>query len=201
MINNSYQQRRNWEFFMTPPAVFLLTHFPSDPMWQLQKRVISYQEFIKGGPFLKTKRLDYDKLLEKYELLDSTTQVLDTQERIIAFDPKNDNAYNMLGYFYATRSTKTLEEYTAISRAVREQKNPKEQQQLALQYKNKMFELLNKAELELNKSLDYYNHIGPSALIKGVVDNKNAIYNNLEAIRKDKEMMNRYFAILGRNKR
>ncbi|MGX7686598.1 transglutaminase domain-containing protein [Flectobacillus roseus] len=201
MINNSYQQRRNWEFFMTPPAVFLLTHFPSDPMWQLQKRVISYQEFIKGGPFLKTKRLDYDKLLEKYEQLDSTTQVLDTQERIIAFDPKNDNAYNMLGYFYATRSTKTLEEYTAVSRAVREQKNPKEQQQLALQYKNKMFELLNKAELELNKSLDYYNHIGPSAQIKGVVDNKNAIYNNLEAIRKDKEMMNRYFAILGRNKR
>jgi transglutaminase/protease-like cytokinesis protein 3 len=51
MINNSYQQRRNWEFFMTPPAVFLLTHFPSDPMWQLQKRVISYQEFIKGSPF------------------------------------------------------------------------------------------------------------------------------------------------------
>jgi hypothetical protein len=151
--------------------------------------------------FLKTKRLDYDKLLEKYEQLDSTTQVLDTQERIIAFDPKNDNAYNMLGYFYATRSTKTLEEYTAVSRAVREQKNPKEQQQLALQYKNKMFELLNKAELELNKSLDYYNHIGPSAQIKGVVDNKNAIYNNLEAIRKDKEMMNRYFAILGRNKR
>ena len=107
----------------------------------------------------------------------------------------------MLGYFYATRSTKTLEEYTAVSRAVREQKNPKEQQQLALQYKNKMFELLNKAELELNKSLDYYNHIGPSAQIKGVIDNKNAIYNNLEAIRKDKEMMNRYFAILGRNKR
>jgi hypothetical protein len=59
-----------------------------------------------------------------------------------------------------------------------------------------MFELLNKAELELNKSLDYYNHIGPLAQIKGVVDNKNAIYNNLEAIRKDKEMMNRYFAIL-----
>jgi hypothetical protein len=67
--------------------------------------------------FLKTKRFDYDKLLEKYEQLDSTTQVLDTQERIIAFDPKNDNAYNMLGYFYATRSTKTLEEYTAVSRA------------------------------------------------------------------------------------
>jgi hypothetical protein len=55
--------------------------------------------------------------------------------------------------------------------------------------------------MELNKSLDYYNHIGPLAQIKGVLDNKNAIYNNLEAIRKDKEMMNRYFAILGRNKR
>ncbi|MDI9876638.1 transglutaminase domain-containing protein [Flectobacillus rivi] len=201
MINNTYQQRRSWEFYMISPAVFLLTHYPSDPVWQLQKRIISYEEFVKGSPFLKTKRFDYERILAQYESLDSTTQVLETQERIIAHDPKNDNAHNMLGYFYATRSTKTLEEYTVISRLIRDNKNPKEQQALALQYKNKMFELLHKAEMELNKSLDYYNHIGPLAQIKGVLDNKNAIYNNLEAIRKDKEMMNRYFAILGRNKR
>ncbi|WP_026994315.1 transglutaminase domain-containing protein [Flectobacillus major] len=201
MINDQFQQRKTWDFYLTIPSQFLLTHYPFDPLWQLSDNIITEKEFIKGPPFRYSRKFPLGKTLLTFEQLDSTSRVVSSQERILQHDPNNNNAYNTLGFHYAMKSTQILENYTAISRKIRENKIPHQQQQTALTYKEQLFSLLNQAEVELNKALDYYNHIAPQALIKGVNDNKNSIFMNLEAIRKDREMMNKYYSAMSKNKR
>jgi transglutaminase/protease-like cytokinesis protein 3 len=49
VMNNQFVQQQNQWFFLQPPAVFIKTHMPYDPLWQLQPHPITQDEFAAGS--------------------------------------------------------------------------------------------------------------------------------------------------------
>ncbi|MFY7888513.1 MAG: transglutaminase domain-containing protein [Spirosomataceae bacterium] len=200
ILNEQFVRKINTEFYMTSPTVFRETHWPSDPLWQLIYLPISKESFIQNNTNQNSPLtyLSFPDTLKIYERLDSTQKVLNSQKRILRFDPSNDNAKNILGFYSANVSLTYLEKYAQLSRKIKNKKSPQEQQRTALDNKDQLYALLKQGEEELRKGLWYYDSISDQAKIKGIPENKKAIFQNLEAIEKDREMLGKYFVMIQR---
>lgn len=200
MLNERFIRKINAEFYMPSPTTFGETHFPSDPLWQLAYLPKTKVNFINntGEPYLPIPYFAYLDTLKIYERLDSTHKVINSQKRILRFDPTNDNAKNVLGFYSANTSLDYLEKYAQLSKKIKNKKSPQEQQRTALDNKELLYSLLKQGEEELRKGLSYYDSISEQAKIKGIFENKKAIFQNLEAIEKDREMLAKYFVMIQR---
>lgn len=200
IMNEQFIKKLNLEFYMPSPTAFRETHWPSDPLWQLIYLPINKDAFIQNKPNQGglLPYFSFPDTLRIYERLDSTQKVLNSQKRILHFDPSNDNAKNILGFYSATVSLTYLEKYAQLSRKIKNKKSPQEQQRTALDNKEQLYALLKQGEEELRKGLMYYDSISDQAKIKGIPENKKAIFQNLEAIEKDREMLGKYFVMIQR---
>lgn len=106
ILNEQFIKKVNTEFYMTSPTVFRETHWPSDPLWQLIYLPISKETFIQNNPNQNTPLayFSFPDTLRIFERLDSTQKVVNSQRRILRFDPSNDNAKNVLGFYSANVS-------------------------------------------------------------------------------------------------
>lgn len=200
MLNEQFIRKLNTEFYMPSPSIFRETHCPSDPLWQLIYLPISKENFIDNN-HKQSSLLPYfsfSDTLKIYERLDSTKKIVTSQKRILRFDPSNDNAKNMLGFYSATISLTYLEKYAQLSKKIKNKKSPQEQQRTALDNKELLYSLLKQGEEELRRGLWYYDSISDQVKIKGIPENKKAIFQNLEAIEKDREMLAKYFVMIQR---
>ncbi|CCH01319.1 Kyphoscoliosis peptidase [Fibrella aestuarina BUZ 2] len=89
--NNRFYQRPSLTFFACNPQVFLQTHMPFDPIWQLLSTPMSYSFFdnAKPTPIPTQKPVDYNQFIIAYSKLDSLDQLITTTDRIRSQSPLN----------------------------------------------------------------------------------------------------------------
>ena len=74
----------NYEYFQMPPEIFIQTHMPFDPMYQLLDHPITYQEFYSGNTSANHNKpyFNYTDSISAYEKQDQITKYLATATRI-----------------------------------------------------------------------------------------------------------------------
>jgi transglutaminase/protease-like cytokinesis protein 3 len=77
--NNKYSKKFNEGFFLTPPAMFIVNHFPSESKWQLLSDKVSletFKEFPAAGPgFFRYKVKSFSPKVSKVTLKKNQLEV------------------------------------------------------------------------------------------------------------------------------
>jgi hypothetical protein len=96
------------KYFMPPPAQFVLSHLPDDPMWQLLDKPVSEQQFREMPPAELADWLasppdlpfSYRDSLRQWLLLDSSARMLSMEHRVLRLNGGNERAIFGLGQRY-----------------------------------------------------------------------------------------------------
>ena len=88
------------QYYLADPAVFIETHMPFDPLWQLLEHPITHKEFQKGIGFSKkdTAVFHYTDSVNSYLLLDTLQQMQATSRRMQKAGIDNENLKTWLAY-------------------------------------------------------------------------------------------------------
>ncbi len=95
---NEFMRKYKTDYFLTPPALFILEHLPADPMWQLLPCPLPADQFWQSPASLRswlTKAkpcFAFADSLALYETLNSRQQKLATAFRAYHFLPSTGNA-------------------------------------------------------------------------------------------------------------
>ncbi len=102
-----------WEYRAanTPRDTFLLTHLPTNPMWQLRDDPIDINSFMEGGEALFNRiaqngngNYNFKEQIESYIQLNKSEKLLLDAQIGIAYNPQNKRImsefpYLILGFF------------------------------------------------------------------------------------------------------
>lgn len=151
------------EYFMVLPSESILTRMPFDPVWQLLKETISYQEFNRGS---FSKNSDSEKILsdslEEFLALNEIDQTTATIKRMrmngmvagvtAKYLSNQKEKLSFLnskeGVIYANRATAYYNSY--VKSFNKRFRNP-------ILDDNQIFALADSAESNINKALKYYH--------------------------------------------
>lgn len=97
---NKYEKKFSNYYFLTPPSIFIYTHLPSDPMWQLLPCPIKLNEFstdsVKMATMIKTDTCYwFADTIAAFLQLPLPEQNLKTARNAFAYNPEN---YDVMGY-------------------------------------------------------------------------------------------------------
>ncbi len=87
-----------YDFFLTPPEIFILKHLPSDPMWQLLPCPISLADFAKNDAAITAKIneskpcFNFNDTLAAFQQLNKVEQMTNSADRAYRFNPTNVEA-------------------------------------------------------------------------------------------------------------
>ena len=88
------------QYYLADPAMFIETHMPFDPLWQLLEHPITHKEFQKGIGFSKkaTVVFHYGDSVNNHLLLDTLQQMQATSRRMQKAGIDNENLKTWLAY-------------------------------------------------------------------------------------------------------
>ena len=88
------------QYYLADPAMFIETHMPFDPLWQLLEHPITHKEFQKGIGFSKreTDVFHYADSVKSHLLLDTLQQMQATSRRMQKAGIDNENLKTWLAY-------------------------------------------------------------------------------------------------------
>ena len=88
------------QYYLADPAMFIETHMPFDPLWQLLEHPITHKEFQKGIGFSKkgTVVFHYADSVKNHLLLDTLQQMQATSRRMQNAGIDNENLKTWLAY-------------------------------------------------------------------------------------------------------
>lgn len=96
---NIFRKHFDDSYFMVSPAVFIKTHYPFDPMWQLLTDPVTRKEFENPkGSGLNTV-FNFNDSINLYFAQDSISQLIGETRRTLAYDPDNNLAEMNLNNF------------------------------------------------------------------------------------------------------
>jgi hypothetical protein len=108
-----FQQQFNDKHFFPQPEVFVQSHLPYDPLFQLLPKPIDFQKFKMNAaeqaalPKNENEATAFPNLndsLAHFVALDSLSRLLNSWSRTLRFDPDNGRANYHLAYFYYNRA-------------------------------------------------------------------------------------------------
>lgn len=179
------------KYFLSPPSVFVETHLPHDPVWQLLSKTIGFECFINSKNCFYDKKNDfnYKDTLAIWESLDSFSKTYNEATRILRYNPKDVRAMRQLAEFYSNTALTFFSEYAQIRQNVKNK---------VLQPNNKqqVLKLLDSADENLQKAKEQYLNILPFAKKNRYTDahmNIDLIDENLANIEHEKAFVLKYF--------
>jgi hypothetical protein len=173
--NEKYVNKFTNEHFLTTPTTFVQKHLPADPMWQLLINEISLKTFEKDSITIQKaiagfdNSKNYSDTLARWEMLDSTSKIVNSSLRIIRFNPENNDAWYKMGWFYYMEAWKRLEKLN----------DP-----ILQRDRNKALPLAKEAVANLQNALIYMNEIGKRDPFYGedIKQKKELIHNNIKSL-------------------
>ena len=179
------------KYFLSPPSVFVETHLPHDPIWQLSNRVVSFDCFMNGKNCVSDRKriFEFKDSLAVWESLDSASQAYNEATRILHYNPKDIRAMRQLAEYYSKTAMAFFNQYAHIRQEVKNKTRPPDNQQSVLQ-------LLTSAAENLQKAMEQYQRILPYAKKNRYTDahmNIDLIEENLANIEYEKAFVLKYF--------
>lgn len=119
-------------YFLVKPSQFIETHFPFDPLWQLQEHPVSHKEFCKGYTRLKNDEavFHFADSVNSFLLLDTLQQHEAASRRMIQAGLDNESLQTWYAY---------------------------NQMKIAIVYQENDMTIFNAAVADLNKAKFLYN--------------------------------------------
>lgn len=155
----------NYYFFKTPPIEFIKTHFPNDPLWQLNESVLAFKDWTNGNFDSKTTFLNYVDSLKQFDNVSQEKFFFKSINRIISC---KESAF--VGHFeYVTFYSKKLEEesiaYSKLSEFLNNNnRNIYEMAKKFLPRKKELRAKIASLEENLNKMRYHINQMGGRAI-------------------------------------
>ncbi len=177
------------KFFLSTPSVFIESHLPYDPLWQLMERPIGFECFTYNKNCSNNTYFNFRDSLSVWESLDSTSRGLNEANRIFNYNSKDIRALKQLGEFYTQNALKYYQEYMQIKQNYTNKKPIKSSKQV-------VETLLKQATQNLNQAKGFYERIIPLVKTKNYTDahmNIDVINENLEIIEEEKAYVLKYF--------
>lgn len=179
------------KYFLSPPSVFVETHLPHDPIWQLSDQVIGFECFMNGKNCGSDKKriFQYQDSLAVWATLDSFSQSYNEATRILNYNPKDIRAMRQLAEYYGKTAMAFFSRYAQIRQEVKDKIRQPDNQQSVLQ-------LLESASENLLKAKEQYQRILPFAKKNRYTDahmNIDLIEENLANIEHEKAFVLKYF--------
>lgn len=104
VLNNKYNKDFNNFYFCTDPKEFVLTHYPTDPQWQLLQEPISKEAF-SIFPFIDKRFFQFGfKSMNPFACQVTTEQLIDV---IFYYDPDHDNNLKMNANLFLDKKQQT----------------------------------------------------------------------------------------------
>jgi transglutaminase/protease-like cytokinesis protein 3 len=177
------------KFFLTTPSVFIESHLPHDPLWQLLEQPIAYECFTNNKNCSTAIYFNLKDSLSVWESLDSISRISNEAHRTINYNPKDIRALKQLGEVYAQNASKYYQEYMQIKQIFTHKK-------LITVSKQVVEELLKQAVQNLNQAKSFYERIIPLVKTNNYTDahiNIDVINENLNTIEEEKAYVLKYF--------
>jgi exonuclease VII small subunit len=100
---NKFEKRFDDTFFLMPPAEFIKTHYPFDPVWQLLLQPVKRKEFSQTKTSsADTAVFNFSDSIIYFFLQDSISQLIALNRRTVEYDPTNvfakENMKNVINY-------------------------------------------------------------------------------------------------------
>lgn len=106
-LSENYFRYKLENNFLVDPAVFIYTHLPEDPLWQLTSAKVPFKLFLKDEKEIdqyirqNSKTINYNDLISHHESLDSLDKEIELCERMANNTWNNLKSYRLgMAYFY-----------------------------------------------------------------------------------------------------
>jgi len=194
---NRFVFEQDLSYFMARPGWFLRSHWPNDPMWQLQIEPIRYPDFLAQKPSDEPEYFSYTDTLVAWEALPLAEQRLSQWERQWRWDPSNVYAKFRLAYYTTQLGMHKLAQYNAW-------KEKAERQEEYLPEKEVVLQLLAEAETYFAISLAHYQVLEPlndPNFGDAVRNNVNNLRENAQYFPIEREFLDFYYRLPKRLRR
>ncbi len=179
------------KYFLTDPSVFVETHLPHDPLWQLLNQPIGFDCFMYGKKCYDSSfsQFNVKDSIYVWSSLDSLTKNYNEATRILQYNPTDIRAMRQLAEFYSYNALESFKQYAQIRQDIKNKIRQPENKQAVLV-------LLDSATVNLEKAKEQYQRILPFAKKNRYTDahmNIDVMNENLANIEQEKAFVMKYF--------
>lgn len=197
----------NTKYFMMPPAEFILTHMPYDPIWQLLDHPVTQRQFNTGNGFIKkdTPYFNYTDSINAYVQMDHLQKLQSSALRIQKDELNNslvkDNYLGIKMHIEMIRQEKDVDLYNS---SVADLNEATTILNIFIAYRNNKFTpektdtelqaLLHGLDVRLSSSIKKLDEIdkSPATFTIGTDQVKERIKGLFIRIREQQDFVNRY---------
>ncbi len=179
------------KYLFSDPISFLETHIPTDPMWQLMDKPITFECFTNRKNCYTDENLsfNYRDTIAAWYLLDSLGKEYNEAIRILRFNENDTDAIRQLGGYYFQKAFTYFAEYQGIKQAIRSKKRKPDSAQFLLN-------LLDNAEYQILGAKAQYEKLKTFAKKYRYTDahmNLEIIEENLAQLATERTFVKTYF--------
>jgi transglutaminase/protease-like cytokinesis protein 3 len=179
------------KYLFSTPSVFLETHLPHDPMWQLSNDIMPFKCFTENSDCrnISPKYFTFKDSIAHWQSLDSLEKCSNTALRTLRFNEKNIHAIRQMGEYHFKKAFETFTKYSTIKDEVKKHKQKPTNQQTVLG-------ILEAVEKQLNEAENYYEKLKKFAKKNRYTDahiNIDLIQQNRESLEIERAYVRQYF--------
>ena len=167
---NKFEKRFDDTFFLMPPAEFIKTHYPFDPVWQLLLKPVKRKEFSQTKTSsADTTVFNFNDSINYFFQQDSISQLISLNRRTVDYDPGNffakENMKNVINYREndkMNRATdffeKGINQYNECSEIINTARKKRNAKKLN-DNEEKLKQLIKDSRENIAKAVDLYNTV------------------------------------------
>ncbi len=173
LAKNKFENRFDDTFFLTNPLLFIKTHYPFDPVWQLSPHPITRKAFEsslqKTSSPQDSTYFNFNDTLNFYFQQDSISQLISSNRRTLAFDPENNfaeqNLDNLINYSEnekMNKATKIFQEgvnqYNECTEIINEAKRTRSTKKMNAS-ETRLKQLVKDSKSNMDKAIELYKSV------------------------------------------
>ncbi len=179
-------------YFLSDPSVFIETHYPNDPMWQLLRQPKTFACFLKRAncPKKDTTYFNFRDTIAASQNLDTFAQIKNSSERSLAYNPNCLEALRNFANAHSGEAFRTFQTFADWRNRAIGRKNTPETYDKVLKWLDTIDENLQQARF-------FYDRITTQFARKGEYTdaqfNRDLMQENLMKLENEKRFVAKFF--------
>ncbi|MCP3929593.1 MAG: hypothetical protein GY705_10875 [Bacteroidetes bacterium] len=198
-----YHRRFSEKYFLTDPEIFVLDHYPNDPLYQLSDNPVRWEVFQKAETDIKAFMngesqadfVHFQDSLNYFHSLEKDEKMQNSFTRIFSFDPQNSHARYLACNYYFDEAVKDFDAYRIEAQSVADNIRSLEKKHLLSWTSH-----LESSKKKLNTAKTYIETIQPrDKLYRNAVSAKKNIKSALVNVRQAEDQLRQFEDYLEKN--
>ena len=178
------------DFFLTDPSVFLESHYPHDPMWQLLAQPKTFSCFVENKKcWDRSPVFNFRDTIDFWMGLDSINRVKNSSERSLRYNANSIEAIRNIANANSEEAFQIFETYFKWREKTILKQNPNEKP-------DEVFNLINMIEDKLHQARFFYDRLTTFARKNEFTDahlNRDLMQENLLKLENERRYVEKYF--------